>query len=580
MRLANRILHSGIFGAIASVVLASVLPARAQTYTVGQPAVGKYNGGSTTTSTLATDGSYWDASQFNGSPVNDLCGKINAAWSASIAAGFTGATIDARGLTGPQACSLSPFPGGASGKLLLGNTVITTSVTWQIPARVHVEGIGVAPLVDTTTANTTIRSGSVTGAVVQLGDGNSLSFDAQVSSLTVDAHGVAAIGILNDSSQEGSVVQDVNIFNAPGTGLLIESLSSTLFPNNSGPYRNINVQYEAVECSTCGTSTVGIAVMNLNGGNVGIVRGIDNVTVSGAHLTSGIGSCVMVINYPVQITNSHVEFCSTGIQIGGPGSDPETNNVEVQNVSTYTGPSAWGITVSRAADVLLSGITALAFSSSANQVLEDSVTGNTITGTATQPYYLGYYLLGDTSSGSSSPAVISTTATGTGLPVKWVAPGNLQVVGTFSKGGGTFKIDDPLDPANKYLYHSFVESPDMMNVYNGSITTDKRGMAVVTLPDYFSALNRDFRYQLTAIGTFAQATVAKKIENNRFAIRTSKPGVEVSWQVTGIRHDTYANAHRIQVEEQKPPREQGHYLHPELFEGKGKQVDAEEAGSK
>jgi len=105
-------------------------------------------------------------------------------------------------------------------------------------------------------------------------------------------------------------------------------------------------------------------------------------------------------------------------------------------------------------------------------------------------------------------------------------------------------------------------------------------MAVVTLPDYFDALNKDFRYQLTAIGTFAQATVAKKIENNVFAIRTSKPGVEVSWQVTGIRQDAYANAHRVQVEEQKPPREQGHYLHPELFESKGKQVAAEQSGGK
>ena len=68
-----------------------------------------------------------------------------------------------------------------------------------------------------------------------------------------------------------------------------------------------------------------------------------------------------------------------------------------------------------------------------------------------------------------------------------------------------------------------------------------------------------------------------RVQNNRFAIRTSKPGVEVSWQVTGIRQDAYANANRVQVEEQKPPREQGHYLHPELSEGGGKQVVAERA---
>jgi hypothetical protein len=43
--------------------------------------------------------------------------------------------------------------------------------------------------------------------------------------------------------------------------------------------------------------------------------------------------------------------------------------------------------------------------------------------------------------------------------------GDVDVDGNLSKAGGSFKIDHPLDPANKYLYHSFVESPDMMNVY-------------------------------------------------------------------------------------------------------------------
>ena len=39
--------------------------------------------------------------------------------------------------------------------------------------------------------------------------------------------------------------------------------------------------------------------------------------------------------------------------------------------------------------------------------------------------------------------------------------------------------------------------------------------------------------------------------------RTDRPGVKVSWQVTGIRQDAYANAHRIQVEEEKPPQGAG-----------------------
>jgi hypothetical protein len=62
------------------------------------------------------------------------------------------------------------------------------------------------------------------------------------------------------------------------------------------------------------------------------------------------------------------------------------------------------------------------------------------------------------------------------------------------------KIDHPLDPANKYLSHSFVESPDMKNVYDGVVVLDYNGEAVIDLPDWFAALNKDFRYQLTAIG--------------------------------------------------------------------------------
>ena len=112
--------------------------------------------------------------------------------------------------------------------------------------------------------------------------------------------------------------------------------------------------------------------------------------------------------------------------------------------------------------------------------------------------------------------------------------GNLDVGGTLTKGGGSFKIDHPLDPENKYLYHSFVESPDMMNIYNGNVVTDDSGSATVALPEWFEGLNRDFRYQLTVIGTFAQAIVGEKIRDGRFVIRTDQPNVEVSWQVTSM----------------------------------------------
>lgn len=143
--------------------------------------------------------------------------------------------------------------------------------------------------------------------------------------------------------------------------------------------------------------------------------------------------------------------------------------------------------------------------------------------------------------------------------------GNVNVTGTLSKGSGTFMIDHPLDPENKYLYHSFVESPDMMNIYNGNAMLDANGEAVVTMPDWFEALNMEFRYQLTCIGGFAQVYIAEEIADNHFKIAGGKAGLKISWQVTGVRQDPFANANRVQVEVDKPEDERGTYLHPEAW---------------
>lgn len=143
--------------------------------------------------------------------------------------------------------------------------------------------------------------------------------------------------------------------------------------------------------------------------------------------------------------------------------------------------------------------------------------------------------------------------------------GDVEVSGAITAGTKDFKIDHPLDPANKYLVHASVESSEMKNIYDGNVTTDSQGYATVQLPEWFEVLNTDFRYQLTVIGQFAQAIVAKKIENDRFEIRTSAPKVEVSWQVTGVRQDAFAKAHPLVVEQQKDAGLRGYYIHPELY---------------
>ena len=143
--------------------------------------------------------------------------------------------------------------------------------------------------------------------------------------------------------------------------------------------------------------------------------------------------------------------------------------------------------------------------------------------------------------------------------------GDVHVNGTLTKSAGAFRIDHPLDPANSYLNHSFVESPDMKDLYDGVVTLDDSGQAWVQLPDWFEALNQDFRYQLTPIGQFAPVFVSQEIQDNRFQIAGGSAGMRVSWLVTGIRHDAYAEAHRIPVEEDKPAGERGTYLYPELY---------------
>jgi hypothetical protein len=146
-----------------------------------------------------------------------------------------------------------------------------------------------------------------------------------------------------------------------------------------------------------------------------------------------------------------------------------------------------------------------------------------------------------------------------------VITGSLSVTGAIAKGSGSFKIDHPADPENKYLVHSFVESPEMMNVFSGNIITDQSGEAEVELPSYFEDNNIDFRYQLTVIGEFAQAIVSEEIVGNRFKVRTNKPNVKVSWQVSAKRNDPYAKAYPIINEESKEEHLKGTYLHPELY---------------
>ena len=202
--------------------------------------------------------------------------------------------------------------------------------------------------------------------------------------------------------------------------------------------------------------------------------------------------------------------------------------------------------------------------------------------------YLAVYGLSNTGTGLYG---LSNTGTGvvgySSAGYAAVLAGRVLITGPLTKPGGSFKIDHPVDPANKYLCHSFVESPDMKNVYDGVVALDEAGEAEIQLPDWFGALNKAFRYQLTAIGSpgpnlfiaeeISDSTATKHDsqyddydsgdngDGSRFKIAGGASGMKVSWQVTGIRKDPWANAHRIQVEEDKPDKERGYYIYPDLY---------------
>ncbi len=174
---------------------------------------------------------------------------------------------------------------------------------------------------------------------------------------------------------------------------------------------------------------------------------------------------------------------------------------------------------------------------------------------------------GTVDGGSGSRGIAMQSRAGQGLQNNLVVDGNgVHVPGALEAGVNNSRIDHPLDPANKYLVHSSVQSSEMMNIYTGNIVTDELGLATVKLPEWFEAENSDFRYQLTVLDErFAQAVISKKIQNGQFTIHTNASNVEVSWQITAIRQDAYAKAHPLVVEQLKPASERNFYLHPELY---------------
>ncbi|MBC7527201.1 MAG: hypothetical protein H7308_06585, partial [Chthonomonadaceae bacterium] len=110
-----------------------------------------------------------------------------------------------------------------------------------------------------------------------------------------------------------------------------------------------------------------------------------------------------------------------------------------------------------------------------------------------------------------------------------------------------------------------VESDERRNMYTGIIALDANGEATVSMPKWMQSLNKDFTYQLTAIGGPGRDLyIATEIANNQFGIAGGRAGMKVSWTVTGVRHDAWAKAYPFTVENDKGV-DRGKYLVPKLY---------------
>ena len=133
-----------------------------------------------------------------------------------------------------------------------------------------------------------------------------------------------------------------------------------------------------------------------------------------------------------------------------------------------------------------------------------------------------------------------------------------------------FTIDHPLDPCNQVLRHFSAEGPQALVVYSGTATLNDQGEVDVALPDYFDALSRNPRVQLTARSGSMPGLFAPTFAGTAFVIKGGLAGGTVDWQVTAERDDPKARLERVvrPVEDVKGRPglpDKGQYISPEVY---------------
>lgn len=378
---------------------------------------------------------------------------------------------------------------------------------------------------------------SGTGAAGVLGTANSRSDNSPAAGVRgeTNATGSSGYGVYGIHRGNGTAVYGHNF--GSGTGVSGQSLGTGVLgstPDGTGVHG-------------ISTNGLGILARSFTGMGLQSLTNSGAAAMEGMHVDSGTQFFGASEDYGVEAYN--LSSNGDGVAIFGSGRE--------YGVRGYAQEDGVGARV---------GVLGSAGSSSYTGQFVTGVRGYAVTPTFTDRTATGVYGSASATSNSDTAYGVYGTAFGDGDRYAGYFFGDVHVTGTLSKSSGSFKIDHPMDPENMYLSHSFIESPDMMNIYNGVVVLDGQGSASVDLPDYFESLNRSFRYQLTPVGaSMPDLYVSSEVSANQFAIAGGVAGAKVSWQVTGVRFDPAAASNPIVVEEEKDARHRGKYLNPGAY---------------
>lgn len=421
------------------------------------------------------------------------------------------------------------------------------------------------PLVFKTNNNERLRIGAngtiITSNTIAVNVANP---QAKLHLVTANNAGIRAE--VSDASMQTTAVQGISV-STSGTGVLGEATATS--GSTYGVYGRSAAQDGVGVCgenTSFASGSIGVAGIANQFTGIG-VKGEGGVGVVGV-CSSAQGAGVRGYATNAAVTNTHGVYGESA-SIDGKGVVGHATD------STSNTTGVWGRSDSTAGTGVYGSATATSGSTYGVVGYTESTSGVGVSGVALAKSGVTYGVVGFVASptgnavygsvGANSANAMAIYGNALGKPNAFAGyfVGKVHVNGTLSKSGGSFKIDHPLDPENKYLSHSFVESPEMLNIYRGVTTLDASGRATVTLPDWFEALNNKVSYQLTPIGAAApELHIQHEVADNRFVIAGGQPGQKVCWLVTGVRQDAWARAHPIPVEEDKPAGERGTLLNP------------------